>query len=83
MRNTSSTREQESNVDTFSKGKKGTPRTGMEILVMRLNTWSTKTLLQHIRKHGRNPESLTNRQTLIVQLAKAMIDDDQDAPTSL
>lgn len=63
-------------MDTF-KGKKGKPLSGIEYLVRHLNTWSTKTLLLHIRQFDLEPESLTHRQTLIVQLASAMIKADK------
>lgn len=62
--------------DTF-RGKKGKQLSGIEYLVRNLNTWSTKTLVEHIRRHGSDPESLTNRQTLIVQLAHLMIKHDE------
>lgn len=60
-------------MDTF-KGKKGKPLSGIEIVVRNLNTWSTKTLIAGIRGQGEEPESLTNRQTLIIQLARITID---------
>lgn len=68
-------------MDTFSHGKHGKRLSEIEILVRNLNTWSTKTLIQRITNYGQVPESATNKQILIVQLAHTMIKHDKEQNT--